>query len=322
MSADHTRLKGVTDIGKALLSEQMEWGLASFFSWGLIGAGGYFNVNIPSTGAYGGHYHRLGLVDDPYHASGEVWQGFRQDWVWEEAPDWVDRGGDAPIVVSGVYVNGHFQPTTGVAYSHHIDYPNGRVVFDEAISPTSVVTCEYSYRHVHVTTSDAPWWRQIQTESYRVDSQAFLAGSGYWGVLSQNRVQLPAMVVEAVPNIRTNLGHLGGGRLVDQDVLFHIFSETPHDRRLLHDVVTYQGDKRVHLYDRNAVAEHHYPLDEYGSPTASGLQYPDMVRWPAEGGYAWKKVSFENFSSIPQPMEGTGPIYVCSVRAVMRTDLA
>lgn len=320
MSADHTRLKGVNDIGESLLSDQLETNLAGFFSWGFLGIGAFFNVTIPTSGVYGGDFHRLRHLEDPFYSGGQVFQGVRKDWVFETGVDYSKQ----PIRVSGVFVDGDFHPVTGVgAYAHTVNYPLGQVVFDTPISPTSVVTCEYSHRFVQVLTGDAPWWRQIQTESFRPDHLHFgQSGSGMWSILSQNRVQLPAVVIQALPHTSRRGLALGGGTIVRQDVLFDVIAETPFDRNQLHDVVSYQGLKRIMLFDRNTlVTDNRLPLDENGSPKASGFFYPDMVKPSSENGYAWRQLRIENFQSVPQPKEMTGPLYMSTLRVSVEIDM-
>jgi hypothetical protein len=56
--------------------------------------------------------------------------------------------------------------TGDATYAHHYNYPLGRVVFDTAVSTTSAVKLEYSYRNVQTYIADqAPWWDEIQQES-------------------------------------------------------------------------------------------------------------------------------------------------------------
>lgn len=318
---DQTRLKGITDIGQALLSNNLETNLVSWFQWGFLGIGAFFNVTIPSSGAYGGDFHRLRLVKDPYSEDGQVWQGFRQDWVWETG---VEYAAYQPIRVSGVYVNGNFHSVaeTG-AYAHHVNYPLGQVVFETPISANSTVTCEYSHRLAHFTTSDIPWWRQLQLDSFRVDNLQFAqAGSGAWSLLAQNRIQLPAVVVEAIPNTSRKGLALGGGAIVRQDVLFNIISETPWDRQQLHDIITYQWQKRLVLFEKNWVnAADKFPLDENGSPASGALMYPDLIKATGDGGFGWVQLRFEDFRGTAQPHEVTAPLYAATVRAVCEVDL-
>ena len=73
----YTTLKGLTKYGETTLTSHMEDGAVTFFNWGLLEAGAFFNVKIPSSGIYGGDSHRLRLVDDPNYTKGQVWEGFR-----------------------------------------------------------------------------------------------------------------------------------------------------------------------------------------------------------------------------------------------------
>ena len=69
------------------------------------------------------------------------------------------------------------------------------------LQPADSVQLNYSYRNVQVYIADqAPWWDELQYNSMRVDDATFSEiGSGNWGILSNHRVQMPAIVVEAVP---------------------------------------------------------------------------------------------------------------------------
>ncbi len=320
MSADATRLKGVTDIRRSLLSDTIESNLCSFFQWAFLGVGGFFNVSIPASGAYGGDLHRLRPLTDPAYQDGRCWQGYRQDWVWETGVDWSTQ----PIRVSGVYVNGTFHPAaeTGT-YAHKVNYPLGRVIFDNPVSVTGVVTCEYSHRYVNFTTSDCLWWREVQTESFRGDDPHFAQlGSGAWAILSQSRVQLPAVVVEVLPTTSRRGLALGGGDIVRQEVLFSVLTETPWDRNQLHDAITYQWQKRFVMFDKNRLADaDRFPLDEDGAPATGALMYPDLIKPSGEGGFGFRQLRCEDFRSVAQPREVTAPLYVATIRGSFETDL-
>src|SRR5579859_2905287 len=101
-----TQLKGVTDIGRPLLTEMLESNISQFFQWGLLNVGNFFQVRIPTSGAYGGDFSRLRLGDDPNFPAGQVWEGVRKDWVWESGLNYAVQ----PIQISGVYVNGSYYP--------------------------------------------------------------------------------------------------------------------------------------------------------------------------------------------------------------------
>lgn len=317
----HTSLKGFDHVSDSLLSDQLESNLVSFFQWGLLGKGGFWNVTIPTSGAYGGEESRLGPVDDPHYDVGQVWEAFRQDWVWETGVEYSEQ----PIRVSGVYVNGSFHPLseTGV-YAHSIDYRYGRVIFDQPIGTGAVVECEYSYRMYGFHPSTTPWWRQLQALSYRVDDDTFLLmGSGVRTIMAHNRVQMPAVVVQVVPRSSRSGYEMGGStQTVRQDCLFHIMAETPHDAGKLHDIITLQQEKRIIAYDKNLVLEEErFGLDADGMPAESGLMYPDLVKSPAEGGYGWRQVRFAEFSSTDQPDEHMPSLHTATVRGTFEVEV-
>lgn len=287
----HTTLKGyINEVSNSLLSDQLESNLVNFFSWGLLGVGGFFNVTIPTSGAYGGDFHKLSLVDDPNYELGQVWQAARQDWVWETGVQYHTQ----PIQVSGVYVNGVFQPGTGVGgYAHHVDHPLGRIVFDSPISNTAVVTCEYSHRLFHFTTADAPWWRQVQANSMRPDDAHFLQqGSGDWSMLGQSRIQVPAVVVEATTRTNRKPFELGNSTAtVSQDVHFHILADNHSDRKQLHDIITYQWMKRLNGFDKNLMFQaDKFPVTADGALASGAMMYPDLVKPTGDGGFGWQQI--------------------------------
>jgi hypothetical protein len=298
---NYVKLKGITHAGELTLSEQLPANIVAFFDYALLEVGAFFNVNIPTSGAFGGNQHRLRLVSDPNFDTGCVWEGFRQNWV------------------SGVYVNGTFYPksTTG-AYSHYIDYPHGRVVFLSPISTSSTVTCEYSYRWFNFSIDEIPWFRQIQFNSLRLDSEHFLqVGSGDWNILSQNRVQLPAVVVEASPNRKLVPKQIGGGQKIYNEVLFHIFAETPWEKQKLVDWITYQNEKSINTFNLNLMAEQDKSqLTASGTIHPSGYLYPELVAPTSD--VVWRKATFLDMTGFAE--EAAPPLYRATVRSTVWLD--
>ena len=97
-----TTFQHVSQVGDTLLNCELESNLKSYLDWGMLGIGGWFNVNIPTSGAWGGTFDQLRVVDDPSYTLGQVWETARKDWVWETG---VAYTGGSPIDISGVYVN-------------------------------------------------------------------------------------------------------------------------------------------------------------------------------------------------------------------------
>lgn len=341
--ATTTRLKGVENFGDSLVSTQIETNVSAFLNWGLLGIGAFSNVNIPTSGVYGGRPYQLTKVSDPYFQDGQVWQGFRQDWVWESSIDYAYQ----PIAISGVYVDGNFKPnnTTGT-YAFHIDYPQGRVVFDSPITAVSGVTCEYSYRNVRVATADAEWFQELQFNSFRADDPQFgQTGSGAWNVLARNRIQLPCVVIEPVFRVRQFPLEVGSFTLIhQQDFLFHVITETPWERKQLHDILVNQYEHRISSFDKDLLLQaNKYPLMWDGSLNPSGVfQYPDLVTKDSplfvesgssegfvgedgkfidleNGSFFWRQIRFIDMKS--QEVETPLPLFRAQVRATLETDM-
>lgn len=314
--ATHTQFKGLKNVNDSLQSDQLEANILGFYGWASLGAGGFFNVSIPTSGVYGGNEHQLRPVTDPYHQPGQVWEGFRKDWVWESGVEYSVQ----PIRVSGVYVDGDFLPlNSGV----HVDYPNGRVTLENAVNPTGAVTCEYSYKLYQWYSADNTWWEQVQMNSFRVDDSQFLQmGSGAWDVLAENRIQLPAVIVEAVPRADRRPFELGSlVQITRQDVLFHILAEDRFRFKWMHDAITAQQETRMQGFNKNLMlANDAFPLDYNGEPKASGLMYPDLIQPTGNGGFYWTQIRCQNMRS--QDQRRLGSLHYCTVRGTFEMDLS
>lgn len=273
-------LKGISTFGDATITTHVRENLISFFDNGLVDKSGFVNVEVPTTGYYDGLEHRLRPVSDPRYNDGQVWEGFRSNWVWQSGNGALTSTDSSYPGVSGVYINDTFYPTsTDGDYAHHINHPLGRVIFDSAISTDSTVECSYSYKYVNVTKVDGlEWFKQIQQNSERADNTNFINNSGEWGVLGDNRFQLPAIGVELV-NSRRMIGYqLGGGQTIFTDFLFHCVAEDAYTRDHLMDIVTLQNDKVIRAYDLNDISSNNvFPLDYRGVPISGALSYETLI---------------------------------------------
>jgi len=291
--ANYTKLNGVSSFAAPYLMNELETNLKMFFDWGLLGIGGWSNVSVPTTGAYGGDLHELQPVYDPSYTDGQVWQAFRKDWVWETGVEYLDSTTNPePISITGVRVDGIYYGTGDATYGWHANYPLGRIIFDTEIATTSTVELDYSYRFVQIyRADDAPWWQELQYQSFRADDSHFSQfGTGDWSVGAHHRVQMPAIVLEAVPRGSAAGYELGNGALeVNQDVMFHVVAENRYDRNNLLDIIRLQYDNIIWLFNSQSVAEATgYPLDYRGMLVGSNM-YPDLVE---TGAYRWYECRF------------------------------
>lgn len=281
-----TTFKGFSDIGQYSLSEKIKTNLIFYLNWSFIDKGAYYNITRPTSGVYGGDWHRLRRVDDPNYEDGQVWESARNNWVWETGVSQPIQ----PIRVSGVYVDGTFH---AINSDHYVNYADGQIIFDEPINEDSNVQAEYSWRYINIYLSeDIPWFKQVQYRSQRVDNPHFLHTSGDWSQLAQTRVQLPAVAIE-VGRRRYAPYQLGGGQYAYTDVIFHIMAEDGNECDRIADFLSMQNDKTIFLIDLDLLAESgKFPLDYRGMIISGALMYPSMVKDQGENGYRWRKMTF------------------------------
>jgi hypothetical protein len=285
MPAEHTIFKGITNISEPMLCETIGTNFYFFVNWGLLEIGNYFNVRIPTSGAYGGNEHRLRPINDKNFTSGSVWGSFHGEWVWESG---LSQPED-PIKVSGVYIGGVF---TAVNY---VDYARGRVILNSGINTSSVVTAEYSYRYTNVyNADDVPWTRQVQYNTFRSDKADYLLyGSGQWGNLGNTSVHLPAIIYEVQQGDYAPYA-LGGGTICNNTIVCNILGEDGYIVDKLADILANQYEKTIFLFDTDYLAlSGVYPLDHFGRINAGAVCYPRLVEPKEDGGFRWVKMTFD-----------------------------
>lgn len=285
-----TDLKGIDSYGENLVDDHIRANLISFFDWGFINKNAFHNVTIPTSGQYGGSKHKLELTNDPRYTNGQVWQAFRGNWVWQSGLT------TNPIPFSGVNVGGVFRPLSGVGpYSHYVDYPNGRVIFNTAISETSNVTAEYSYKLVNVVDAyQTKFFRDLQENSFRLDSPEFTnPSSGNWAVTPENRLQLPAVAVEVTNAKKYTPLQIGGGQIVKTKVIFHVLSESDKQASHIATIIGMQNEKTNNTFNVNSVSQgNRSPLDYRGSIASGALTHPQMV-----DAFNYRKISIIDMNS-------------------------
>lgn len=281
----NTNFKSINSISDDLLLNILESNFKMFFDWSFLNIGGWFDATIPNSGTIYGSTNppsKLLVTNDPSYTLGQVWQGIRKDWVWESG---VSFSSSSPITISGCYVNNTFVPYSEDTF--HIDYPEGRIIFDTAKSTSSNIHANYSYRYVQTYRSnDSPWFNKIQYPSLNNSSEDIQQiTTGEWSIAGTHRIQLPAIVIEAIPRSRSRPYELGNTSLwLEQDIAFYVLAETKNDRNKLLDILRLQQDLTIELYDTNALAQDdNYPLNYLGDKN-NDLNYPSIVSQ-----YGWRK---------------------------------
>jgi hypothetical protein len=306
----HTKLASVSNAQDSTISNILLDNFINFYDWGFLDSGSFYSIGIPQSGIYGGDRHILRSVNDPNYTNGQVWEGYRQNWVWESG---VDGTTQQPVAISGVFIDDTFYATGNITQPFYIDYSNGRVVFDSAISSTSEVKLEYSHKWLQVIPAEGiPWFRQIQQRSFRNESGFQVSASGGWAQLGQTRVQLPALAIEVVPPVSLQGYQLGGGQWVNNDIMFHVITENHWECKNIIDTITYQNDRTIHLFDptrvgMSGVSPFNYRNEVRENAIPSGL-YPNLVE-----NFFWKKCWIEN--SRAQGVSQISPdLYIGSAR--------
>lgn len=275
-----TTFKGVTNIGDATFDSVLKSNIMTLFDWGFVDIGAYYNVNVPTSGFYGGTFHELHPVDHPNYTSGQVWSSSRKNWMWETG---VTKG--TPISVSGVFVN-----DTLLSSGYYIDYPNGYVVFDSGRPLTDNVHMEYSYKWIDFVDSDnMSLFQKIHDKSMRVDDGFYPLGSGDFIELHENNTQLPAVAVETGTG-RTYRGHeIGSSALVGKNiVVFHVLAENYDVAAKIADIISLQENKTYYMFDLDRmISSGAFPLNYRGELVDSNLTYPQLVKPTGDGGYRW-----------------------------------
>ncbi len=253
----------------------LEDNIKGFLDWSFLHIGAFVNVDIPTSGINNSsNFHTLKPISDPTQKA-KIWEGIRKDWVYESG---ISYGGSSPNLISGIYLNDTFlpSPTGSGSYGYSVNYPLGRVVFNNNVASTSNVKLEYSYRFVQTyKANESYWWKEVQKESY---NPANFKPSGDYSITANHRVQLPAVIVETIPRTVLIPYELGTTKnIVIQDIFLHVFTENAVHRNNIMDILVAQKDKYFHLYDiNNVVKSGVYPLNYNGSINNNGLNYPTL----------------------------------------------
>lgn len=278
----YTELYGIENYNETTMNGLIATNLVSFFDWGLLNIGAYSNVESGVVDGYGVDLSSLQPVEVAGTTDRRVWQSRHMNWVWESGLKYTY------IDVSGVHVDGTYYPMDESGqYAHYYDYRLGRVVFDDPVPESAVVTINHSYKHVHVSHYNEEEMNILLQSDIDIHFDSTVIGSGDFNVDGGLRRQLPMIAVE-VPVLRNSkpyeLGHLS--QLRSTHTTFHILSTSREEVGKLFDIIDYQAGRTIMLYDVNLVASGDaFPIDYRGMRTDNAKIYPDMVKPLSEGGY-------------------------------------
>jgi hypothetical protein len=291
---------GVSGIGNSLIINELENNLKSYLDYGFLNIGGFVNVNRPETNIYGFDLHILKPHSDPNQSgSYKVWQTPRKDWVYESG---IHYSSSSPIDISGVYVNNSFYPapTGSGSITYKLNYPEGKVVFNNTIPSSSNVQMDYSYRSVQVYKAEEfPYWKEIQYKSLENKTGFSLTDKGDFSIGSEHRVQLPAVIIETIASSKSEPFRLGDKSLIiTQDILLHVLADNRNDKNNIVDTIRLQEDRVIWLYNTNTVVKSGvYPLNYDGSKNITGQNYNIIID---NNNYKWltNRIKDINISEI------------------------
>lgn len=252
------------------LTDQLLYNLKWFLDWGFLNRGAYSIYEYDVDSWYDEDESQLHVVPDERYESGRVWEGAGREWVWESGVS-LSSGAVDPFRVSGVYIDGDFYSTdeTGIN-AHHVDYLNGRIIFDEPKSADDDIRAEYTRRSVHVGFADSNDFRRLMLNSV----EEFLTDSLPSGTPTrEHQIWLPSIFIE-VSSGKQRGQQLGGGQIKTRYITFHIFADNPQDRNLLMDWLDYQTRSMFWMADLNNIT---FPFDRYGDVVDGVTNWVDMT---------------------------------------------
>lgn len=271
-----TTFQHVTDIGEKSAVASLEDNIKSFLDWGFLNIGGFINVRIPTSGISGGDFHKLKPSVDLSTTNNTIWSSPKKDWVYESG---VSHKNNSPIPISGIYINNSFvpAPTGNATHPYRINYPLGQIIFNSPKPSSTNIQLNHTYRYVQVyKANESVWWKEIQDLAY--NAKNFNTNADF-NITANHRVQLPAIIIETIARTSQTPYQLGTTEnIITQDLLLHIFSESPMQRNTLADILLLQKDKQSFLYDINKVIKNNvYGLNYRGEKNNSGLNYDQIV---------------------------------------------
>ncbi len=251
------------------LTDQLLYNIKWWIDWGVLNNGAFGIFQRGQDSFYDTTEAELHSVPDERFVEGTIWEGAGREWVWESGIS-VTSGEIQPFRVSGIYFNGTFHSQASVSggvLGHHIDYQNGRVIFDQPQNSNDIIEAEFTTRSVHVSFADNPEFKVIMLDALEEFEQD-LSPSGT--PAREHQAWLPAIFIEVGEGRQRGL-QLGGGQIKTRIINLHIFADNPSDRNLLKDWLDFQSRTSFVMADLNNIT---WPFDRYGDIV------PGITNWP------------------------------------------
>lgn len=206
--------------------------------------GSDMSVLLPDTNA---HNYLYGV------SVGQVWQSPFRQWIYESG---VQRDGtniqSAPILASGVYIEGAFRHTSDSIFGHKIDYLNGRIIFNNPQSLDLKVHGDFSVREVRTA---------FEHDFNQQFLQGYLESKYTTNPLTSNQIIYPSGVAQPFPAVfievdgRTHESYELGNRslVLTDDIIFYVWALDDVQRDNIVDILYAQARKVIPIIDFNKV---------------------------------------------------------------------
>lgn len=269
----------VTSFANFDLSQILAGSYIMYLDWCFLNIGTFANVKLNNSNIKSANQSVLRLANDQNYTNGQVWETTHNNLVWESGVSVSTQ----PIAISGIYVNNTFYPkNTSGTFKHHVEYTNGRVIFDTAIATNSVVKMEHSYKTISILEAkDFPALREMQFRTFDpYDNRFQITNSGIYNKDPQQRVQLPLIAVEITPRMTTKPHELGNFvKRVDANIIYHVMAETDAMVKKITSILALQKESTQILLDMDKMARSGvFPLDENGKLSTNPTIYPNLIK--------------------------------------------
>lgn len=274
---------------KSLLESNLQFWLENK----LLTEGLYRNINTGQTDFYGRDLSRLVPVPaDEGYLDGQVWQSAFKNWVYESGITPTQSGLVEPTVASGVTVNSTFYAESASgAFAHHIDFPNGRIIFDTPISTLSNVQATFAYKMVTVDFAE-----RFNNEKMDLLIQTSLKDNppqtGVQDYPSKDNRTLPAIWIDV--SRRENDGYELGSKSLVSDFfgVFHVWANDRWLRNVVEDIVNAAHRDVLLGIDFNDAP---FPLLSKGRRNPAWTTYSDYAR--VHSPYFWRRIYLDEIGS-------------------------
>jgi hypothetical protein len=267
----------------------------------LIKDGYYSNVSAGETDIYGRDVSSLISVSDASYSDNRVYQSAFKNWVHESGVT-ADYAIDAPLLASGVTVDGVFYPKDPLApgynasFGHKIDYVNGRIIFNSPIIPTTSIQAEFAYKSIYVDFAD-----RFENEQDELAFETMYKDNPMQtGVLvypSPHTIPLPSLMIDFSTRSQEayELGSASNVALMQGS--FISWTRDSADKDLLEDLIVQQEHTVLLGIDFNKAP---MPLDSRNDKNPAFTNYDDFAR--LDSGVFFKRIYIDEISqrnSIP-----------------------